>query len=79
MTGVSPNRDHVQRSQVWLFGEPRFRRRRIGMVTINNSKCTGCGLCARVCHEHCMEVGDASVVIDYAVRSESTRLNSSHT
>jgi ferredoxin len=29
------------------------------MITIDNGKCNGCGLCARICHEHCIVVDDS--------------------
>jgi ferredoxin len=39
------------------------------LVTIENGKCTGCGLCVRICHESCIVVGENSVTIDHAVCS----------
>ena len=35
------------------------------MITINDEKCTGCGACIRICHEHCMILQNNKVTIDY--------------
>lgn len=39
------------------------------MVTFDPGKCNGCGLCARVCHEHCITVSGSLVSIDECVCS----------
>lgn len=39
------------------------------MITIDNGRCNGCGLCAKICHEHCIVVEDTSAVIDYSLCS----------
>ena len=36
------------------------------MVVIDKEKCTGCGSCVKVCHEHCMSLAEKKVVIEYA-------------
>ena len=43
------------------------------MVTIEQMKCTGCGACARICHEHCMSVQSGTICIDYASCSTCTQ------
>jgi nitroreductase/NAD-dependent dihydropyrimidine dehydrogenase PreA subunit len=43
------------------------------MVTIEQLKCTGCGTCARICHEHCMSVRSGTICIDYASCSTCTQ------
>jgi NAD-dependent dihydropyrimidine dehydrogenase PreA subunit/nitroreductase len=35
------------------------------MVTINQGKCNGCGLCVRICHESCIELKGRAIIIDY--------------
>ena len=39
------------------------------MITISREKCTGCGSCVKVCHEHCMSLADSVVGIDYTACS----------
>ena len=43
------------------------------MVTIDQEKCTGCGSCVRICHEHCMSVSSGKICIDYASCSTCTQ------
>jgi NAD-dependent dihydropyrimidine dehydrogenase PreA subunit len=43
------------------------------MVVIEEEKCSGCGSCVKVCHEHCMALADNKVVIDHAVCSSCTQ------
>jgi Fe-S-cluster-containing hydrogenase component 2 len=33
------------------------------MVVINREKCTGCGTCLKICHEHCLERFEGQVRI----------------
>lgn len=35
------------------------------MVVRDTGKCTGCGTCVKICHEHCMSVVDKKIQIDY--------------
>jgi len=35
------------------------------MVILNKDKCTGCGLCTKICHEHCMVLTNETVSINY--------------
>jgi NAD-dependent dihydropyrimidine dehydrogenase PreA subunit/nitroreductase len=35
------------------------------MVIVDTDKCTGCGACARICHEGCMSLVDGVVEIDF--------------
>ena len=35
------------------------------MVVIDTAKCTGCGTCAKICHEHCMAVVNKKISILY--------------
>lgn len=39
------------------------------MITLEVEKCTRCGLCARVCHESCITLGDEGPHIDFKVCS----------
>jgi len=34
------------------------------MIVVDAEKCTGCGLCVRICHEHCIALVDGSVSVD---------------
>jgi ferredoxin len=43
------------------------------MVVIEKEKCTGCGTCVKVCHEHCMSLVDGKVSINHAVCSTCTQ------
>jgi NAD-dependent dihydropyrimidine dehydrogenase PreA subunit/nitroreductase len=43
------------------------------MVTVDEKKCTGCGSCVKVCHEHCMTLIQKKVAIDHAVCSTCTQ------
>jgi nitroreductase/NAD-dependent dihydropyrimidine dehydrogenase PreA subunit len=43
------------------------------MVTIEHVKCTGCGTCTRICHEHCMTVRSGTICIDHGSCSTCTQ------
>jgi nitroreductase/NAD-dependent dihydropyrimidine dehydrogenase PreA subunit len=43
------------------------------MITIDKDKCTGCGLCEKICHESCIAVVDNSPNINYEVCSTCTQ------
>ena len=43
------------------------------MVTIDAERCTACGSCVKVCHEHCMTLVDKALAIDYASCSTCTQ------
>jgi len=35
------------------------------MIIIDSEKCTGCGVCAKICHESCITLTDGAMSIDY--------------
>ena len=43
------------------------------MVIIDAERCTACGTCVKVCHEHCMTLVDGRLVIDYGSCSTCTQ------
>jgi nitroreductase/NAD-dependent dihydropyrimidine dehydrogenase PreA subunit len=43
------------------------------MVVIENDKCTGCGSCVKICHEHCMALTGDKVSINYELCSTCTQ------
>jgi len=43
------------------------------MVTVDKDKCTGCGSCVKICHEHCIALVDDTVSIDYEFCSTCTQ------
>ena len=43
------------------------------MITIEKDKCNGCGLCIRICHEHCIALSDSLPKINYEVCSTCTQ------
>jgi NAD-dependent dihydropyrimidine dehydrogenase PreA subunit/nitroreductase len=43
------------------------------MVIVAEERCTGCGVCAGICHQHCMAVEQGTVRIDAAVCSTCTQ------
>ena len=43
------------------------------MIVTDNGKCSGCGSCVNICHEHCMTLVDTKVVVDHAVCSSCTQ------
>jgi nitroreductase len=43
------------------------------MITIDKDKCNGCGLCVRICHEHCIDLYDNRPSINYEVCSTCTQ------
>ncbi len=42
------------------------------MITIDNDRCTRCGLCVKICHEHCIALDD-TLTIDYELCSTCTQ------
>jgi NAD-dependent dihydropyrimidine dehydrogenase PreA subunit/nitroreductase len=43
------------------------------MIIIDNKKCNACGLCARICHESCMQIDNDTLKIDYKYCSTCTQ------
>jgi NAD-dependent dihydropyrimidine dehydrogenase PreA subunit/nitroreductase len=43
------------------------------MIVIDTERCTQCGLCAKICHEHCLALVDHTVAIDYDLCSTCTQ------
>ena len=43
------------------------------MVVIDAERCTACGSCVKVCHEHCMTLVDERLAIDYGSCSTCTQ------
>jgi len=43
------------------------------MIVVNKDECTGCGLCVKICHEHCMALVDDTVRINYELCSTCTQ------
>lgn len=43
------------------------------MIVVDKDKCTGCGSCVDICHEHCMALTDGTVSIDYEYCSTCTQ------
>ena len=43
------------------------------MIVVNKDECTGCGLCVKICHEHCTTLVDDTVRIDYEFCSTCTQ------
>ncbi len=43
------------------------------MVFVESGKCTGCGSCVKVCHEHCMSLVGKKVTIDFEACSTCTQ------
>jgi ferredoxin len=43
------------------------------MVVIENDKCTGCGSCVKICHEHCITLTGETVSINYELCSTCTQ------
>jgi ferredoxin len=40
-----------------------------GMILVDKERCTGCGSCLNICHEHCMTLRDRKIAIDYTACS----------
>jgi nitroreductase/NAD-dependent dihydropyrimidine dehydrogenase PreA subunit len=43
------------------------------MIVVDKDECTGCGLCVKICHEHCMALVDDAVRINYELCSTCTQ------
>jgi len=43
------------------------------MVIVDKDKCTGCGSCVKICHEHCIALVDDTASIDYEFCSTCTQ------
>jgi len=43
------------------------------MIVVDQEKCTGCGLCARICHESCIREAEKIVTIDELLCSTCTQ------
>ena len=43
------------------------------MVVIDKEKCTGCGSCVKICHEHCISLIHKKVAIEYVACSTCTQ------
>ncbi len=43
------------------------------MVVVEKAKCTGCGTCVKICHEHCMSLIDNTVSINHSLCSTCTQ------
>jgi Fe-S-cluster-containing hydrogenase component 2 len=43
------------------------------MIVVDEEKCTACGSCVRICHEHCMTPDDGAIQIDEEVCSTCTQ------
>jgi len=43
------------------------------MVLIDEGKCTGCGSCVKICHQHCLELAGGKVRLEQAICSTCTQ------
>lgn len=43
------------------------------MIVVEKEKCTQCGQCVKICHEHCMALINHTVMIDYQLCSTCTQ------
>jgi NAD-dependent dihydropyrimidine dehydrogenase PreA subunit/nitroreductase len=43
------------------------------MILVDTERCTQCGQCVKICHEHCMAIADRTVAIDYEYCSTCTQ------
>jgi len=43
------------------------------VIVFNQEKCTGCGFCAKICHESCIRIIDKGVTIDDSLCSTCTQ------
>jgi nitroreductase/NAD-dependent dihydropyrimidine dehydrogenase PreA subunit len=43
------------------------------MIVADKDKCTRCGLCVKICHEHCMTLTDDAISINYELCSTCTQ------
>jgi nitroreductase/NAD-dependent dihydropyrimidine dehydrogenase PreA subunit len=43
------------------------------MIVADKDKCTGCGLCVEICHEHCVVLTDDTISINYELCSTCTQ------
>jgi len=43
------------------------------MITVDSDKCTGCALCVKICHEHCMTLMDDTLSIAHELCSTCTQ------
>jgi nitroreductase/NAD-dependent dihydropyrimidine dehydrogenase PreA subunit len=43
------------------------------MIVADKDKCTGCGLCVKICHEHCMALSDDTISINHELCSTCTQ------
>ena len=43
------------------------------MIVADKDRCTGCGLCVKICHEHCMVLTDDTISINYELCSTCTQ------
>jgi ferredoxin len=59
----------ARRSQAEWRNAARGELRERTMVVIETGKCTGCGSCQKICHEHCMSLVHARVTIDFGACS----------
>jgi nitroreductase/NAD-dependent dihydropyrimidine dehydrogenase PreA subunit len=43
------------------------------MITIDQNKCNNCGICAKICHEYCIDISGGLIKIDFSYCSTCTQ------
>jgi ferredoxin len=55
------------------FGKVLKRGRRNSVIVVDEDKCIGCGLCVKICHEHCITLVDEIAHVDHDLCSTCTQ------